>query len=42
MMSVTEESVQSAFYMQIPGVCRSQGEFSYSFSNKLPFGGHFA
>ena len=37
MMSVSQESVKSAFYMQIPGVCWSQGKFSYIFCNKLPF-----
>ena len=36
-MSVTTESVKSAFCMQIPGVCQLQGKFSYIFCNKLPF-----
>ena len=31
MMSVTQESVKSAFCMQNPGVCQSQGKFSYIF-----------
>ena len=29
MMYVTQESVKSAFCMQIPGVCQSQGKFLY-------------
>ena len=37
MMSVTQESVKLAFCMQIPGVCLSQGKFTYNFCNKLPF-----
>ena len=37
MMSVAQESVKAGFYMQICGVCRSQGKFSYIFCNKLPF-----
>ena len=41
MMSVTQESVKSAFCMQIPGVCRSQGKFSYIFVINCHFGGHF-
>ena len=36
MMSVTQESVKSAFCMQFPGVCQSQGKFLYV-CNKLPF-----
>ena len=32
-----QESVKSAFCMRIPGVCLSQGTFSYIFGNKLPF-----
>ena len=35
MMSVTQESVKSAFYMLIPGVCRSQGKISDIICNKL-------
>ena len=41
MMSVTPESVKSAFCMQIPGVCRRQGKFSYIFVINCHFGGHF-
>ena len=37
MISVTQESVKSAFYMRIPGVYCSQGKFSYIVCNKLPF-----
>ena len=37
MISVAQESVKSAFYMRIPGVCCSQGKFSYILCNKLPF-----
>ena len=37
MISVTQESVKSAFYMRIPGVCCPQGKFSYIVCNKLPF-----
>ena len=41
MMSVTQESVKSAFCMQIPGVCQSQGKFSHIFVINCHFGGHF-
>ena len=37
MMSVTQESVKLAFCMQIAGVYRSKGNFSYVFCNQLPF-----
>ena len=37
MISVPQETVQSAFCMQIPGVCQSQGKFCYIFYNNLPF-----
>ena len=36
MISVTPESVKSAFCVQIPGVCRLQGKSSYILVN-LPF-----
>ena len=39
--SVTQESVKSAFCMQIPGVCQSQGIFSYIFVINCHFGCHF-
>ena len=32
MMSVTQESVKSAFCIHIPGVCQSQGKFSYIYT----------
>ena len=41
MMSVTQELVNSAFCMQIPLVCLSQGKKFLYFCNKLSFGGHF-
>ena len=41
MMSVTQESVKSAFCMQIPGVCQSQGIFSNIVVINCHFGGHF-
>ena len=41
MMSVTEESVKSAFRMQFPGVCQSQGIFICIFVINCHFGGHF-
>ena len=41
MMSVTQESVKSAFCMQFPEVCQSQGKFSYIFVINRHFGGHF-
>ena len=37
MMSVTPESVKSAFCMQIPGFCLSQGKNFLCFCNKMPF-----
>ena len=37
MMSVTQESVKLAFFMQIAGVFRSQGIFSDIFCNQLTF-----
>ena len=42
MMSVTEESVKSAFYMQIPGVGRPRENFLIFFVINCHFGGHFA
>ena len=39
--AVTQESVKSAFCMQIPGVCQSEGKFSYIFVINCHFGGHF-
>ena len=42
MMSVTQESVKSAFYMQIPGVCRPRENFLIFFLINCHFGGHFA
>ena len=41
MMSVTPESVKSAFCLQIPGVCRLQGKSSYILVINCHFGGHF-
>ena len=41
MMPITKESVKSAFCMQIPGFCRSQGKCSYIFVINCHFGGHF-
>ena len=41
MMSVSQESVKSAFCMQIPGVCGSEVKFSYIFVINCHFGGHF-
>ena len=41
-MFVTQESVKTALWMQIPGVCRSQGTFSYFFVINGQVGGHFA
>ena len=40
MMSVTQESVKSALCIQFPGVCQSQGNFSYVFVINCHFGGH--
>ena len=37
MMSVTQESVKLAFFMQIAGVYWSQGNFSDIFCNQLTF-----
>ena len=42
MMSATEESVKSAFYMQIPGVSRPKENFLIFFVINCHFGGHFA
>ena len=42
MMSVTQESVKLAFCMQIAGVYRSQGKFTYIFVINCNFGSHFA
>ena len=41
MMSVTQESVKSAFCMQFTWVCQSQGKGSYIFVINCHFGGHF-
>ena len=40
-MSVPQESVKSVFCMQIPGVCWSQGKFSYIFVINCQFGRPF-
>ena len=40
MRSVIQESVKLAFCMQIPGVCRSQGRFSYIFVINCHLGRH--
>ena len=41
MVYVTEESVKSAFYLQIPGVCRASENFLIFFAINCDFGGHF-
>ena len=41
MMSVTQESVKSAFCMPFPGVCQSREKFCYFFAINCHFGGHF-
>ena len=41
MMSVTQESVKSAFCMKNPGFCQSQGKFSYIDVINCHFGSHF-
>ena len=41
MVYVTEESVKSAFYLQIPGVCRASENFLiFFFAINCHFGGH--
>ena len=42
MMSVTQESVKSAFYMQIPEFAGLRENFLIFFVINCHFGGHFA